>query len=336
MALITFLSATGYLTAMYAIPALIKAIERRYKEPKLIIESSKKSLLEKIKSPLLSFKINTISAMIFSEKLKQELDDIIKITSTIHAKIKAGATNIKYRNLLLYGPSGTGKTMFAKKLAKESGLEYAFISGPSFAKFQESEALNALDELFSWAEKSNGLVLFIDEAESFLYKRENMPTSSKAYLLLNSFLNHTNEHSSHFMIIFATNRKDVLDSAIYRRIDDLIEMPLPEEKQRYDALITYRDSILINNKQNNIAFIRSVEKNLNNNKIEAIAKMTAGLSYADLAGIINMIQTDTLILEPAVVTPQLIDIVVNRALIKHKLFTTSEAKEHNFTKIAIG
>ncbi len=326
IAIISFISTLGYFSAAYGIPTIIKAIERRLMKPKLITESSKKNILEKVQSKLVKNE-ECLPEMIFNPELQQKLNNLIKTTSMIHHKIKDGKTNIKYRNLLLYGSPGTGKTMFAKKLAKESGLEYAFMSGSSFAKFNDGNAINALDELFAWAKQSNGLMLFIDEAETFLSKRENMNPQSKAYLLLNNFLNYTGERSSRFMIVFSTNHKNVLDDAMHRRIDDLIEMPLPLEKQRFETLRLYRNIILMDEKQNELNFVKSVKQCLNDERLAAIAKITQGLSYGDLEGIINTLKTDSLILEPEIITPELVTLVVERALKKHSAFTNSTALE---------
>ena len=314
----------GISAGYYAIPVVAKYIERELlnPRPKLIIESSKKSLMQQFTSLFWTSQLPL--DMVFSPALKEQLDDIAKVTTMINMKIKAGKTNVKYRNLMLYGPPGTGKTMFAKELAKKSGLEYAFMSGSSFSKFKEGEGITALDELFAWAKKSKGLMIFIDEAETFLSKRENMDPQSKSYQLLNNFLNYTGERSSQFMLVFATNHKDALDSAMYRRIDDLIEMPLPSKNQRVAALTLYKNKILMDQQQNGKSFVDSVTKHLNNHAIEMMAERTKGLSYGDLEGIINTLKTDADILEPAAINQKLIHTVTDRAVQKHFAFTNGK------------
>jgi hypothetical protein len=305
-------------TFWYGAPLAFKMLERYWTRPKLIIESSKQSYSQWLTSFIYT---RTPLDMVFSPALKEQLDDTVKVTSAINAKIKSGKTNVKYRNLMLYGPPGTGKTMFAKELAKRSGLEYAFMSGSSFSKFKDGEGIEALDELFAWAKRSKGLMIFIDEAETFLSKRENMDPQSKAYQLLNNFLNYTGERSDRFMLVFATNHQNSLDSAMYRRIDDLIEMPLPSKMQRIEALLLYKNKILMDLKQNGKAFVDSVEKYLNNQAIDTIAERTKGLSYGDIEGIINTLRTDADILTPAILNPNLINKVVDRAIKKHETFT---------------
>ncbi len=148
-----------------------------------------------------------------------------------------------------------------------------------------------------------------------------MDPQSRSYQLLNNFLNYTGERGNKFMLVFATNHKDALDSAMYRRIDDLVEMPLPSKLQRIDALNLYKHKILMDLHQNGKPFVESVNKILNSKKMELIAEQTKGLSYGDLEGVINIIKTDTDILTPALVTDNLVNTAVERAVKKHQAFT---------------
>lgn len=307
--------------ALYSIPFAIRTVERNMNRPKLIIESSQLTFIEHIQALWKPVEKKPMQAMIFNPVLKKYLDDIVKIVSTSHAKIKAGKTSIKYRNLMLYGPPGTGKTMFAKELARCSGLEFACMSGSSFSKFQDGEAIEALDELFAWANRCNGLMIFIDEAEAFLSKRENMDPQSKAYQLLNNFLNYTGQRSNKFMIVFATNHKDVLDSAMYRRIDDLIEMPLPSKAQRIDALHLYKNKILMDRNHNSSKLVHAVDCLFNKAFVEKIALKTKGFSYSELEGIMNSIQTEVDILDYPSIDADLVHLVVDRFIKKYQDFT---------------
>ncbi len=318
MSAITAATVGAYYTTKYGVPFAFKMLERYITRPKLIIASSKKTLYESWFGPKTKL---TPREMVFTPQLKTQLDNLVTMTKTINKKIKEGKTNVKYRNLMLYGPPGTGKTLFATELAKQCGLEYAFMSGSSFSKFKDGEGIEALDELFAWANKSKGLLIFIDEAETFLLQREKMDPQSKAYLLLNNFLNYTGERSNKFMIVFATNHKEALDSAMYRRIDDLVEIPLPGKTERIKILNLYIKNILLDAKQNGQKFINSVNTVLTQAKIEAIAEKTKGLAASEIEGIVYGIKTSTDILDPAIVTQPLVDEVVHQAVKKYLAFT---------------
>lgn len=300
-----------------------KVLERYLTTPKLIIASSAKGLKGYLKSFFGTSNIKEFP-MIFSPSLQERLNNIVQVTKIIHTKIKAGKTNVKYRNLMLYGPPGTGKTLFATELAKRSGLEWALMTGSSFSKFKEGEGIEALDELFAWANRTTGLMIFIDEAEAFLSKRENMDPQSRGYQILNNFLNYTGTRSNKFMIVFATNHKNSLDSAMYRRIDDLVEIPLPELPERIALLNLYKNLILLDPKDNDKEFIQSVTKVLNQHAIAQIAQKTKGLSGSELEGIINALRTDAAMFVPEVITSKLVDTVVAQAMEKHRAFTGSK------------
>merc|ERR1719207_6954 len=71
-------------------------------------------------------------------------------------------------HVMFYGPPGTGKTMVAQRFAEYSGLEYAIMSGGDVAPLEE-QAVTELHKLFKWVHRSRrGVLLFIDEADSFL------------------------------------------------------------------------------------------------------------------------------------------------------------------------
>ena len=76
-----------------------------------------------------------------------------------------------FRHMLFYGPPGTGKTMTAKVLARQSGLDYAIMSGGDIAPLGGG-AVTQIHDLFEWSKRSRkGVLLFIDEADAFLTRR---------------------------------------------------------------------------------------------------------------------------------------------------------------------
>mmetsp|Transcript_11707 Transcript_11707/g.25218 ORF Transcript_11707/g.25218 Transcript_11707/m.25218 type:complete len:822 (+) Transcript_11707:54-2519(+) len=141
-------------------------------------------------------------------------------------------------NLMFYGPPGTGKTMCAMRYAQASGLEYAIMSGGDVAPL-EDQAVTELHKLFSWVRRSRrGVLLFIDEADSFLGTR-NSSMSEHLRNSLTTMLYHTGTPSSQFMLVLATNRPGDLDSAVLDRVDEAIEFGLPDMMEREKMISMY-------------------------------------------------------------------------------------------------
>merc|ERR1712203_333830 len=100
--------------------------------------------------------------------LEDELSE--RLEWTTNSLVNAKRNGTPFRHLLLHGPPGTGKTLFARTLSKQSGLDYAIMSGGDLGPLGK-EGPNELHKLFEWAKKSKrGLVLFVDEADAFLRK----------------------------------------------------------------------------------------------------------------------------------------------------------------------
>lgn len=143
------------------------------------------------------------------------------------------------QHAMFYGPPGTGKTMVAQRFAEYSGLEYAIMSGGDVAPLEE-QAVTELHKLFTWVHRSRrGVLLFIDEADSFLCSRKNGGMSESLRNALTTMLYHTGTPSSQFMLVIATNRPGDLDSAILDRIDESVEFGLPDLEARKGIINLY-------------------------------------------------------------------------------------------------
>lgn len=307
---LALLSTAGYLayfTYLYGGKVFWDYIDRKLKRPTLLIDSSKKGFFASLLS-----KPTEITKMVFSPAQEEQLGLITRATNNITTHIKEGKKNATYRNVLLYGPPGTGKTMFAQKLARESGMDFALITGASLSQFKDGTAITEIDKLFTWANKesSKGVVIFIDEVDSLLVKREDLKSDSEDYKIVNHILNKTGERSSKFMLIMTTNHKDNLDSAIYDRIDDYVEMALPDANMRKDVLALYISKIFLNQKDNGIAFVNHAKKVFTEQLINDLAQKTDGYSNRSLHGFVNMLFSNVLSTKDRIITQE----IINKAL----------------------
>lgn len=203
-------------------------------KPVLVRESSQANWFTRLKSHF--FKQQDTSR-IDEVKLAPDLQE--RLMEVANATKLAYAHSSPLMNVLFYGPPGTGKTMFAKRLAIYSGLDYAVMSGADFSQFTEGEDIEELHKLFDWAYNSDkGLLVFIDEADSFLMDRSK--SSNRNRNLTNAFLSRVEKQTNNkVMFVFATNHPQVLDSAVYSRIGDRVEFKLPAYEQRSDIFDLY-------------------------------------------------------------------------------------------------
>ncbi|CAE7821562.1 ATAD3 [Symbiodinium microadriaticum] len=184
---------------------------------------------------------NLFEKIVLEEALSERLQ------WSTNALLSAQQNGTPFRHLLLHGPPGTGKTLFARTLARQSGLDYAIMSGGDLGPLGR-DGPNELHKLFEWAKRSRrGLVLFIDEADSFLRRgRGGEGTMGEdARNSLSVFLHHTGTESARVAVILATNVPTVLDRAVLDRVDEEFEFPRPAFEQRNQMLRLFIDQYLL-------------------------------------------------------------------------------------------
>ncbi|KAB7494979.1 Transitional endoplasmic reticulum ATPase TER94 [Armadillidium nasatum] len=208
------------------------------------------------------------------DNVKKELQELVQYPVEHPDKfLKFGMTPSK--GVLFYGPPGCGKTLLAKAIANECQANFISIKGPELLTmwFGESEA-NVRD-VFDKARAAAPCVLFFDELDSIAKARGGSvgDAGGAADRVINQVLTEMDGMGAkkNVFIIGATNRPDIIDPAILRpgRLDQLIYIPLPDEKSRVQILKScLRKS--------------PVSKNVD---LDYLARVTHGFSGADLTEI---------------------------------------------------
>uniref|UniRef100_A0A1A9W459 AAA+ ATPase domain-containing protein n=1 Tax=Glossina brevipalpis TaxID=37001 RepID=A0A1A9W459_9MUSC len=239
------LLALGVYAARGATGVTSRYIESRIGKPTLVEETSRFALLDALKHPIRYIKrltskpTDALQGVVLNPKLEERLRDIA--IATKNTRINRGL----YRNILMHGPPGTGKTMFAKKLAEHSGMDYAIMTGGDVAPMG-NEAVTGIHKVFDWSQTSRrGLLLFVDEADAFLRKRSSERISEDLRAALNAFLYRTSEQNAKFMLVLASNTPEQFDYAINDRLDEMVEFTLPGPEERERLLRLYFDKYVL-------------------------------------------------------------------------------------------
>lgn len=226
----------------------------------------------KINSEKVETKFSDVAGI---DEVKEELMEVVDFLKTPERFLQTGARAPK--GVLLLGNPGTGKTLLAKAVAGESNANFFTMSGSEFVEMYVGVGAARVRDLFKKAKTDSPSIIFIDEIDAVGGKRSSGPnrSDSEREQTLNQLLVEMDgfDTDSKVIVMAATNREDMLDSALLRagRFDRKINVTPPDLKGRTEILA-----------------IHSKNKKLSSDvSLEAIAKITAGFVGADLANLVN-------------------------------------------------
>lgn len=210
------------------------------------------------------------------EGAKQEVQEIVEFLKSpqkytdLGGKIPKGA--------LLVGPPGTGKTLLAKAVAGEAGVPFFSMSGSDFVEMFVGVGASRVRDLFHQAKEKSPCIIFIDEIDAVGRARSKNPSmggNDERENTLNALLTEMDGFgtNSGVIILAATNRADMLDSALLRagRFDRQINVDLPDLPERKEIFQVHLRPVKVD---------ETVD-------IDFLSRQTPGFSGADIANVCN-------------------------------------------------
>ncbi len=207
--------------------------------------------------------------------VKEEIAEVVDFLK-YPAKFKDIGARIP-KGVLLVGPPGTGKTLIARAVAGEAGVPFVSVTGSDFMEMFVGVGAARVRDLFQTARKQAPAIVFVDEIDSIGRKRgaglggghdEREQTLNQLLAEMDGF-----EAMEGVVVMAATNRPDVLDTALLRpgRFDRQILVPLPTQDERVAILqVHFRD--------------KKIGPDVD---VDVIARGTPGMSGADLSNLVN-------------------------------------------------
>jgi transitional endoplasmic reticulum ATPase len=179
------------------------------------------------------------------------------------------------RGILLYGSPGTGKTLLAKAVAKESESNFINIKGPSLLSMWVGESEKGIRKIFERARQVAPCIIFFDEMDALAGRRGMDQGNKVTERVLNQLLAEMDglEDLKDIVVIGATNRPDMIDPALLRpgRFDRVILVDVPDEKARLDILKVHTKNTPLGSDV----------------KLADLVKLTDGFVGADIEGLVR-------------------------------------------------
>ncbi|KAK1279381.1 Katanin p60 ATPase-containing subunit A1 [Acorus gramineus] len=255
------------LNILQSIQSDTKSSKKSLKDVVTENEFEKKLLADVIPPNDIGVTFDDIGAL---ENVKDTLKELVMLPLQRPELFCRGQLTKPCKGILLFGPPGTGKTMLAKAVATEAGANFINISMSSITSKWFGEGEKYVKAVFSLASKIAPSVVFVDEVDSMLGRRENPGEHEAMRKMKNEFMINWDglrtKDRERVLVLAATNRPFDLDEAVIRRLPRRLMVNLPDAANREKIL----------------RVILAKEDLAPDMDLGAVANMTDGYSGSDL------------------------------------------------------
>ena len=216
--------------------------------------------------PLLSVldEFYSFDDIILDEENKHRLEYIIAENQN-SKKLRSYGLKPKQK-ILFCGPPGTGKTLGAKVVGSVIGYPFVYVRFDSIVSSFLGQTATNLRKIFDFIQSDKFVVLF-DEFDIVGKKRDDPQEHGEIKRVVNNFMQMLDSYDGNSILIAATNHPQLLDLAVWRRFDEILEFKIPTATQR-DALFKKYLGVL---------------KKMDSVNVKELVKKTANYSASDIA-----------------------------------------------------
>jgi SpoVK/Ycf46/Vps4 family AAA+-type ATPase len=219
------------------------------------------------------------SPVVLPKLVENKIFDFISLVQHQNQLTKCGIDTSN--TLLLYGKPGCGKTTVAKYISEQTGLPLVIARFDAIVSSLLGNTAKNIRKIFDFAD-NKPCILFLDEFDAIAKARDDQYELGELKRVINSLLQNIDAFSKHNILIAATNHQELLDKAIWRRFNSVIEIGLPHEEEILALINVYTDEFRTN-------FLNDKKR------LDKLAKLMEGKSPSDIKAIINNAKAQSII-----------------------------------------
>jgi len=217
--------------------------------------------------------------IVLSKLIDNKIADFINIVKHQDQLIQKGVETSN--SLLLYGSPGCGKTTVAKYISEQTGLPLVIARFDAIVSSLLGNTAKNIRKIFDFAD-NKPCILFLDEFDAIAKARDDQYELGELKRVINSLLQNIDSFAKQNILIAATNHPELLDKAIWRRFNTVIEIGIPNDEEIIKLIKTFITDF-------------NTDFNADEKKFDKLAKLLIGKSPSDVKTLINNSKAKTII-----------------------------------------